>query len=1134
MRKVRIGNDINVRWEVKTDGQAVSLEGKALKLYVRSAYRKEEITTFTVEGCVVSFVYPASMQRMTGARAVILEDATEGAPRRTVCADQAFTLVAHTCEENDDDVEFENFMVSLQSNVLIGKPGLSAYEVWLNEGNTGTLEDWYAYLQKPATDVAAKVTKAETARVEAEKKREDAENARAEAETARQDAENGRDTAEQKRAGNEDTRKTAEQSRNTAELDRRTDENIRTENESTRMTEENKRIAAERRRAATFSALSAGVDAVVGKANAAIEETDAAEALRAAAETGRTRAEDERETNEQKRKLGETERKSAEMQREEVEESRVAAENSRVTAEKQRYDAERERRQHEDAREDSEGKRDTAERLRKQAETGRDNAEQERTASEQTRMENETQRETNERKREEAEDKREEAIVKFEKDFNEKLSLKADLEEFNNTVSDIDTKYEQKVNDLELTMLYGGEKTVVESSIFLPNSSLTLASPIILSEIGDYVEIKAKVEGKGTLLISNTYSSNKPVIRYQYFGSSTDKVQLYVWMDGETATRSSKCISGALNVNEEHTVKVLLSSKSGNICTYEVYIDDAKIIATKETINPIPDGTQTTFHGVGLTDGTYSFDKKCVITYIKYVSNGASEVLLRGLSTKGTINGTVTENINNVKYKSTKEIEEKILSVDKNVGKIEEDLHSTNERIDKVIEDKYEIQELTSEDSRVTLTENYVIPGDGKPISSNGYYVFTFIADIDYDVWFTYGQKTKYPSFLAISTETSDGSYTPRRRYIKNSEDTLPTESSSLSLKKGDKLYLSTKINEFTSAKVVSWMVSYKNGKELNSNLPLSKEHIEQVVNTSSNPMFVKKDFTSLTVFFANKKGSYIAYPLVKRYEDFQEGVYPSFLDNWGIENVSEYTIDNGIMSKKAQLFQNGEAELAINLPRFDTEANTYVGGHAHGFENIVNADNGREFAIFVDNVKVNEDDDFSLKSCSKIEVYQHSTLCQAYSNSNPFADVTKKWVFYEGEVSITTTVKMLRDMSIRQAQFGMMCVYRRLNGNSEESYLTNKAVKDTMPYKTFAVEDNWNVPELRSKDHDACRVIEFGDYGLGFIMEIEDDNRKTNGGMFVHNNGTGAYNKIYFDLTGAYQAKKDELLYATQIWSIR
>lgn len=471
MRKVRIGNDINVRWEVKTDGQAVSLEGKTLKLYVRSAYKKEEITTFTVEGCVVSFTYPASMQRMTGARAVILVDATEGAPRRTVCADQAFILVAHSCEESDDDVEFEDFMVSLQSNVLIGKPGLSAYEVWLSEGNTGTLADWYAYLQKPATDVAAEVTKAETARATAEQERKNAENARNEAETARQEAENGRDTAEQERAGNEDTRKTAEQSRNTAELNRRTDENIRTENESARITEENKRIAAERRRAATFSALSADVDAVVGKANTAIEETDDAEALRADAEAGRTRAEDERETNEQKRKLGETERKSAEMQREEVEESRVAAENSRVTAEKQRYDAEQERRQHEDAREDSEGKRNTAETLRKQAETGRNNAEQERTASEQTRMENETQRETNERKREEAEDKREEAIVKFENDFNEKLDLKADLEQFNNTVSGINTNIATKANAQDVTNAIGelqdkiGDRVVVSGNV---------------------------------------------------------------------------------------------------------------------------------------------------------------------------------------------------------------------------------------------------------------------------------------------------------------------------------------------------------------------------------------------------------------------------------------------------------------------------------------------------------------------------------------------------------------------------------------------------------------------------------------------------------------------------------------------
>lgn len=365
MRKVRIGNDINVRWEVKTDGQAVSLEGKALKLFVRSAYRKEEITTFTVEGCVVSFTYPASMQRATGARAVILEDATEGAPRRTVCADQAFTLVAHSCEENDDDVEFEDFMVSLQSNVLIGKPGLSAYEVWLSEGNTGTLEDWYAFLRKPATDIAADVAAAEAERKVAETARQEAEEGRITSEQERTTAETARDKAEQARQGDENLRKTAEENRVSAETDRNDAEQRRTANEKSR------------------------------------------------------------ETAEQMRKTNEADRIRDEKEREAAETSRKATEKLRDTAENDRDDAEQERRQHEDARADAEGKRDTAETLRKQAETGRNNAEQERTDAEQERTDAELLRKNAETKREQAEEKREETID----DLAEKFGLKADKNE---------------------------------------------------------------------------------------------------------------------------------------------------------------------------------------------------------------------------------------------------------------------------------------------------------------------------------------------------------------------------------------------------------------------------------------------------------------------------------------------------------------------------------------------------------------------------------------------------------------------------------------------------------------------------------------------------------------------------------
>ena len=127
MRRIRIGNDIQVSWEVKTGGESISLEGRQLKLYVRSAYQQQEIKDFVVEGCTISFTYLASMQRSTGARAIILNDATKGSPEKTICADQAFTLVAHTCEENDDDVDFEDFMVSLQSNIVLCSPELKKY-----------------------------------------------------------------------------------------------------------------------------------------------------------------------------------------------------------------------------------------------------------------------------------------------------------------------------------------------------------------------------------------------------------------------------------------------------------------------------------------------------------------------------------------------------------------------------------------------------------------------------------------------------------------------------------------------------------------------------------------------------------------------------------------------------------------------------------------------------------------------------------------------------------------------------------------------------------------------------------------------------------------------------------------------
>ena len=162
MKKIRIGNDITVSWEVKTSGEALSLEGRSLRLYVRNAYRRDEITDFSVSGDVVYFVYRANQQKTLGGYCVELVDETEGS-NRTVCADLAFTLVSHTSEETDtatDDVaDFEAYLVSLKSNILVGRPGMSAYDIWVGLGHTGTEADFLDWIKKSAVDAAADVYK---------------------------------------------------------------------------------------------------------------------------------------------------------------------------------------------------------------------------------------------------------------------------------------------------------------------------------------------------------------------------------------------------------------------------------------------------------------------------------------------------------------------------------------------------------------------------------------------------------------------------------------------------------------------------------------------------------------------------------------------------------------------------------------------------------------------------------------------------------------------------------------------------------------------------------------------------------------------------------------------------------------
>ena len=299
--------------------------------------------------------------------------------------------------------------------------------------------------------------------------------------------------------------------------------------------------------------------------------------------------------------------------------------------------------------------------------------------------------------------------------------------------------------------------------------------------------------------------------------------------------------------------------------------------------------------------------------------------------------------------------------------------------------------------------------------------------------------------------------------------------------------------------------------------------------------MFAEKTATALYVYRKLTGSYYIKYPLVYRYQAYVAEQYPSFYDNWGISPIFLCKYEAAGMMQIAQLFNPGETELAINVENLN-DGSTYVGGAAHGFENIVSINSTRQINFLVDDTAVAEDSVFALKEVSSVKVTQLSELCQAYTNSNPWAEATKEWHWDKDGFAISTSVKVLRSLQISQAQFGMFCVFRHWLGKVSNDYLTNKGIKNSDPYKIYTIEDGWESnPDnagYHNKTFDCTRITQYGERGLGFAMQIADATTKANGGMFVGTNNT-KYNKIYFDLTGSYLPSINEILKATQKWYI-
>ena len=307
--RIRIGNDIPIRWTVTRCGEPEDFTGRTLKLLMRTAYSETEVTDFAVDGNVISWTFRGSEQKTTGGYTFTLIENAGRDDMNTVDACDALKLVPCSCSESCEEE------VEISTDITVPANGFSAYEIAVQHGFKGTEEEWLASLGQPAKDAAEKALEAAKTATEAADATKELDKAVTSAEAERVKAESGRESAETERKSAETARASAEEKRNTAETARASAE------EKRESAEQNRELAEAERQRTAATALAAAAQAT-SDAKTAADDVRTLEGAVTAAETKRAEAETARQAAEKKRSEAETARASAEKKRESAETER--------------------------------------------------------------------------------------------------------------------------------------------------------------------------------------------------------------------------------------------------------------------------------------------------------------------------------------------------------------------------------------------------------------------------------------------------------------------------------------------------------------------------------------------------------------------------------------------------------------------------------------------------------------------------------------------------------------------------------------------------------------------------------------------------------------------------------------------
>ena len=100
MKKIRIGKDILFKWAITTNGEPVSLDGRDLRLELKSPFGTKSIINFDTDDNVVIFKFLGINQKNIGIYGLTLWENYGKEGQTAVDLSNAFELVYSTEKEN--------------------------------------------------------------------------------------------------------------------------------------------------------------------------------------------------------------------------------------------------------------------------------------------------------------------------------------------------------------------------------------------------------------------------------------------------------------------------------------------------------------------------------------------------------------------------------------------------------------------------------------------------------------------------------------------------------------------------------------------------------------------------------------------------------------------------------------------------------------------------------------------------------------------------------------------------------------------------------------------------------------------------------------------------------------------------